>query len=135
MKVMKKNKTQENTTVEETSTVETPVVEAPVAVAPTVEVKEKKAPGRPIVAGSKRQLVLQAKAEKIANGHTPKKGRPIVADSNRQIKLAEMNAKRQAGLLKRGRPKMDPIVKAQKAAERAAAKAQAAADAAANVQG
>lgn len=122
----KKNQVDENTSVVES---EVPATEQ-TTVAPTVTVtEEKKAPGRPINPNSVRQQKLALK------GTNPgKKGRPIVKGSARQIRLAEMNAKREAGLLKRGRPKMDPAVKAAKAAERAAAKAQAAAEAAAQAQ-
>lgn len=121
----KKNQVDENTSVVES---EVPATEQ-TTVAPTVTVTEKKAPGRPINPNSVRQQKLALK------GTNPgKKGRPIVEGSARQIRLAEMNAKREAGLLKRGRPKMDPAVKAAKAAERAAAKAQAAAEAAAQAQ-
>jgi hypothetical protein len=103
-------------------TVATPTVETAAApAAPTVEVVEKKAPGRPVVPGSKRQQLLAYKAE---HG-TGKKGRPIVEGSNRQIRLATMAEKREAGLLKRGRPKMDPAVKAANAAARLIAKAEA----------
>jgi len=43
--------------------------------------------GRPMVEGSKRQLELAAKAEKIANGYVPKKGRPTVPGCKRQLAL------------------------------------------------
>lgn len=44
--------------------------------------------GRPAVAGSKRQAVLAARAEKIANGGTLKRGRPVNVNSKRQQALA-----------------------------------------------
>ena len=62
--------------------------------------------GRPVVKGSKRQEVLAARAEKIANGGTLKKGRPTVEGSKRQLVLAERAAKLAAGIeIKKGRPK------------------------------
>ena len=48
--------------------------------------------GRPTVAGSKRQAVLAARAEKVANGGTLKKGRPINPNSKRQLELAKKTA-------------------------------------------
>lgn len=45
--------------------------------------------GRPTVAGSKRQAVLAARAEKLANGGTLKKGRPVDPNSKRQQELAK----------------------------------------------
>jgi hypothetical protein len=44
--------------------------------------------GRPTVAGSKRQAVLAARAEKVANGGTLSKGRPVNPNSKRQMELA-----------------------------------------------
>lgn len=44
--------------------------------------------GRPSVAGSKRQTILAARAEKIANGGTLSKGRPVNVNSKRQQALA-----------------------------------------------
>ena len=44
--------------------------------------------GRPSVAGSKRQAVLAARAEKVANGGTLSKGRPVNVNSKRQQELA-----------------------------------------------
>ena len=44
--------------------------------------------GRPSVAGSKRQAVLAARAEKVANGGTLSKGRPVNLNSKRQQELA-----------------------------------------------
>lgn len=44
--------------------------------------------GQPTVAGSKRQAVLAARAEKIANGGTLKRGRPVNVNSKRQQALA-----------------------------------------------
>ena len=44
--------------------------------------------GRPSVAGSKRQAVLAARAEKVANGGTLSKGRPVNVNSKRQQALA-----------------------------------------------
>jgi len=55
-------------------------------VATATETKRK---GRPTVEGSKRQLVLAARAEQIANGAEIKRGRPSSGDSKRQLKLQE----------------------------------------------
>jgi hypothetical protein len=44
--------------------------------------------GRPSVAGSKRQAILAARAEKVANGGTLSKGRPVNVNSKRQQALA-----------------------------------------------
>ena len=44
--------------------------------------------GRPSVAGSKRQAVLAARAEKVAAGGTLSKGRPVNVNSRRQQALA-----------------------------------------------
>ena len=44
--------------------------------------------GRPTVTGSKRQAVLAARAEKVANGGTLQKGRPVNPNSKRQLALA-----------------------------------------------
>lgn len=49
--------------------------------------------GRPIVEGSKRQLTLQVREEKLNNGVELKRGRPINPDSKRQIELAKKNSK------------------------------------------
>ncbi len=87
----------------------------------------KKAPGRPVDPTSARQQKLALK------GQNPgKRGRPVKEGCARQIRLANMKAKADAngGVLQRGRPKMDPAVKAANAAKRAAEKAQAAIDAA-----
>jgi hypothetical protein len=50
---------------------------------------ETKRKGRPTVEGSKRQQVLAARAERIANGAEIKRGRPSSGDSKRQLKLQE----------------------------------------------
>jgi len=47
--------------------------------------------GRPIVEGSKRQLTLKVREEKVNNGIELKRGRPIVPNSKRQIELAKKN--------------------------------------------
>lgn len=57
--------------------------------------------GRPAVAGSKRQAVLAARAEKVAAGGTVSKGRPVNVNSKRQQALA---AKASGVEVKRGRP-------------------------------
>lgn len=69
--------------------------------------------GRPAVEGSKRQAVLAARAEKVANGGTLSKGRPVNPNSRRQqalaaraegIRLAIQDGKTVTGEAKRGRP-------------------------------
>lgn len=62
--------------------------------------------GRPVVAGSARQIRLAEQAEKKAAGLL-KRGRPVVEGSPRQMRLAAMEAKKAAGIeIKPGRPKM-----------------------------
>jgi hypothetical protein len=78
--------------------VKVPEVAAPVATTEpattAAPVEEKRKPGRP-----KSKVVVEK---------TPgKRGRPVESDSVRQQRLAELEAKKAAGLLKRGRPKMD----------------------------
>jgi len=69
--------------------------------------------GRPAVAGSKRQAVLAARAEKVAAGGTLSKGRPVNPNSKRQQELAAktegrrlvaLDGKTVAGEAKKGRP-------------------------------
>jgi hypothetical protein len=48
--------------------------------------------GRPAVAGSKRQAVLEARAAKVAAGGTLSKGRPVNLNSKRQQALAAKSA-------------------------------------------
>lgn len=54
--------------------------------------------GRPSVAGSKRQTILAARAEKIANGGTLSKGRPMNVNSKRQQALAAKAAVVEIGI-------------------------------------
>jgi hypothetical protein len=69
-----------------------------------VVVKQK---GRPVVAGSVRQLKLAAIAEKVASGAEIKRGRPVATTSARQQKFADRAAKEAAGIkVGPGRPKM-----------------------------
>jgi hypothetical protein len=83
--------------------VETPVV-AEVVATEVVVVKQK---GRPVVAGSVRQLKLAAVAAKVAAGAEIKRGRPVAATSARQQKFADKAAKVAAGIkVGPGRPKM-----------------------------
>jgi hypothetical protein len=88
----------------------TPVAEVatqPATTTAVTQVPEKRKPGRP--------------KSKVAVEKVPgKKGRPIVEGSKRQARVAELEAKRAAGALKRGRPKMDA---AELATRRAEAKA------------
>jgi hypothetical protein len=55
-------------------------------VATATETKRK---GRPVVEGSKRQAVIAARAERIANGAEIKRGRPASETSKRHIRLQE----------------------------------------------
>ena len=50
---------------------------------------ETKRRGRPAVEGSKRQAVIAARAERIANGAEIKRGRPASTTSKRAIKMQE----------------------------------------------
>lgn len=68
---------------------------------------ESKRRGRPTVEGSKRQQVLTARAERIANGDQIKRGRPTSTTSNRYLKMQEKAARIARGeLIKPGRPKV-----------------------------
>ena len=68
--------------------------------------------GRKINENSKRQKRLAELNAKIEAGVTIKKGRPVVEDSVRQLKLKELEAKRANGELKLGRA-VDPTSKRQ----------------------
>lgn len=69
------------------------------------EVKSTKR-GRPVLEGSARQMRLQARAERVANGGSIERGRPTNSGSARQQRLAERAAKLAAGIeIKRGAPK------------------------------
>jgi len=62
--------------------------------------------GRPTVEGSARQMRLQARAERVANGGSVERGRPTNSSSARQQRLADRQAKIAAGIeVKRGAPK------------------------------
>lgn len=62
--------------------------------------------GRPTVEGSARQMRLQARAERVANGGSIERGRPTNSSSARQQRLADRQAKIAAGIeIKRGAPK------------------------------
>ena len=71
----------------------------------------KTAPGRPVVAGSARQIKLaamQARAE--ANGGAVRLGRPAVEGSKRQQQIEEKAAKIASGYIpKRGRPSFESL--------------------------
>ena len=87
---------------------------------PTVE---KKAPGRPVVAGSARQQRMEAR-QKLIDAGLMRKGRPVVTDSPRQQKLAKIAAKIAAGIApKPGRPAYNAEQKAASDAAKAAKKA------------
>jgi hypothetical protein len=59
--------------------------------------------GRPVNPTSNRQIRLAELEAKRKNGEL-KRGRPVVENSARQIRLMELEAKRQNGELKKGRP-------------------------------
>ena len=61
--------------------------------------------GRPVNANSKRQQRLAELNAKIEAGVTIQRGRPVSTDSERQKRIAELEAKRANGELRRGRPK------------------------------
>ena len=68
-----------------------------------------KRPGRPVVQGSARQLRLAELEAKRAAGQL-RRGRPTVEGSERQKRLAAIEAKRAAGIeIKPGRPKMTKV--------------------------
>ena len=64
--------------------------------------------GRPVGSGvnpeSKRQRRLTELNAKRENGEV-KRGRPVDPESKRQLRIAELEAKRATGELRRGRPK------------------------------
>jgi len=73
-------------------------------VATATETKRK---GRPTVEGSKRQAMLAARAERIANGGEIKKGRPASTTSKRYAKMQEKAERIARGeVIKPGRPKV-----------------------------
>lgn len=63
--------------------------------------------GRPVDSTSERQFRLKIQAINKALGVG--QGRPVNPNSARQIRLAELEAKRELGLVKRGRPKMNKV--------------------------
>ena len=61
--------------------------------------------GRPVVAGSKRQQVLEARAAKLSEGYEPRRGRPVNAESKRQqVLMARATKVNEGGELRKGRP-------------------------------
>lgn len=115
METKTKNKTKRTAAVAE---VVVPEIEPTV----TVEVsEEKRKPGRP------------KDPNKPVKEKSGKRGRPINSESNRQKREAELASKREAGMLKKGRPKVDPKILEARRATRAAEKAKLAADIAANI--
>lgn len=48
--------------------------------------------GRPVIEGSKRQMTLKLREEKVNNGGELKRGRPVNPNSKRQIELAKKNS-------------------------------------------
>lgn len=78
----------------------TPSIQATVV---NVNKTEVRAPGRPPVPNSKRQLELAEKAaRKAANGGIIPKGRPIAPDSKKQKRMAELARLKSLGLGKPG---------------------------------
>lgn len=78
---------------------------------------EKRKPGRPTVDGSARQLRLAMLEQKKADPNF-RLGRPVDPNSPRQQRLKELMERREAGLAKRGRPKMTDEAKAAAKLER-----------------
>ena len=75
----------------------------PVATATVTNTNTPRLPGRPPVAGSKRQLELAEKEQrKAANGGVIPKGRPIAPDSKKQTRAAELARLKALGLGKPG---------------------------------
>ena len=68
--------------------------------------------GRPVNASSKRQQRLAELNAKIEAGVTISRGRPVSTDSERQKRIAELETKRANGELKLGRA-VDPTSKRQ----------------------
>lgn len=75
--------------------------------------------GRPVNPESERQKRLAELEAKRASGEL-KRGRPVVEGSERQVRLAELAAKREAGELKRGRPTNGDSARQKRLAEREA---------------
>ena len=48
--------------------------------------------GRPVIEGSKRQITLKVREEKVNNGGVLKRGRPVNPNSKRQVELAKKNS-------------------------------------------
>jgi hypothetical protein len=91
----------------EETAVETVVETATETTTPVaVESKQK---GRPVLTGSARQARLLARAERAAsNGGTVSLGRPVNPTSARAIKIANRQARIDAGIVvKPGRPKAE----------------------------
>jgi hypothetical protein len=68
--------------------------------------------GRPVNASSKRQQRLAEGNAKIEAGVTIQRGRPVSSDSERQKRIAELETKRANGELKLGRA-VNPLSKRQ----------------------
>jgi len=62
--------------------------------------------GRPVVEGSRNQLVKAERNFKIQSGIELKRGRPVSDNSRRQQRLAELAERKASGTFKLGRPKM-----------------------------
>lgn len=75
-----------------------------------MENQESKRRGRPVMNDSKRQAVLAARAERIANGGEVKKGRPTSTTSKRQERLNQRATLIASGVVvKPGRPKKPAV--------------------------
>lgn len=73
----------------------------------TIETTVPKQKGRPVVAGSNRQIRLAERMARIAAGDSISKGRPSNPTSARQARLAAQEARKAAGIvIKPGRPKV-----------------------------
>lgn len=62
--------------------------------------------GRPAVPGSMNQLKKDLRLAKMSFGIEIKRGRPVNPESARAKRIADLEARRAAGTLKLGRPKM-----------------------------
>jgi hypothetical protein len=75
-----------------------------------MENQESKRRGRPVMNDSKRQAVLAARAERIANGGEVRKGRPTSTTSKRQERLNQRATLIASGVvIKPGRPKKPAV--------------------------
>jgi hypothetical protein len=73
----------------------------------TIETTVVKQKGRPVVAGSNRQIRLAEREARVNAGGSISKGRPSNPNSARQARLAAQEARKASGaVIKPGRPKV-----------------------------